>query len=683
MTNSGSVRGAARAPETGVVRSKKDVAACVPMACVWLVVAGFAVFFSALALAKHAAFQTHGFDLGNYDQTVWNTVRGRLLVCTNWPPFGESRLAFHVEPILLLVAPFYLLHDGPETLLVLQAVVVGLGAWPIAQIARRRLGSPWAGPLFAAVYLLFPALEAGPTFEFHAVTLAATFLAMAFHCVEERRFRGFVIWGVLASACKEEVSLLVAMMGLYVALRQKRWKLGLVTAAVAAAWFLVAVQVILPYFNPTGESAHLGRYGYLGDSVPGILTNVLRSPALLWEAIGEPSRLAYLWRIPFPVGYLALLAPEVLILALPTVAINVLSMFGLMHVLDFVHYSVPVVPFVVIAAIHGSERLMVLAGRLLAKVRRGFLFFVLAGYLAFVSLFYHRVFGHTPLARSFQWPEITAHHRVGLEVLGEIPPDAPVSAQMSLNPHVSQRRWVFVFPEFQQADYIALDVLANRDNEFSLSPPSGDGQIQPRYFNPALAQDEYLRLVRELLDGPGWGVVAAWDGFLVLKRGAPEGTPDDAFYEPFLGCEDGETRRAEVSFGETLELSGVALEADQWGGYTLHTCWAGSALAAPDMHIYVALVDASRVPGEVIDVQELTASVLVPPRLWRSGRPIHDGAFVLFPSDPDRYALGVVVGSDRAPSDIGERQTISAARALDGLHVDAGARVLIVDPGGW
>ena len=439
-------------------------------ACEWLLIAVFAVFFSALALTKHRAFQTHGFDLGNYDQTVWNTLHGHPLVCTNWPPFGESRLGFHVEPILLLIAPLYLLHEGPETLLVLQAVVVGLGAWPIAQIARRRLNSPWMGPLFAAVYLLFPALEAGPVFEFHAVALAPAFLAMAFYCIEVERYGLFVLWGVLAGLCKEEISLLVAMVGLYLILRRRCYKLGLATILLSVMWFLLAMQVVLPYFNAGGKSAHLGRYGYLGSSLPDMVVNVLRQPGLLWGTLRDPLRLAYLWRIPLSVGYLSLLAPEVLLLALPTVAINVLSMFPSMYALDFVHYSIPLVPFVVIAAVHGFERLLALANRLLVHVDRRFLLFVMSGYLLFASLFYHHTFGHTPLASAFHWPQITEHHRVGHELLREIPVDAAVSAQMSLNPHLSQRRRVFVFPEFKQADYVVLDVSSARDNSFELTP---------------------------------------------------------------------------------------------------------------------------------------------------------------------------------------------------------------------
>jgi uncharacterized membrane protein len=655
------------------------------LACafVWVLIGAFAVFFSALALTKHFAFQTHGFDLGNYDQAVWNTIHGRLLVCTNWPPFGESRLAYHVEPILLLIAPLYLLHDGPETLLVLQAAVVGLGAWPVAQIARRRLNSPWAGPLFAAVYLLYPALEAGPVFEFHAVTLASAFLAMALYAIEMDRWRAFVLWSMLAAACKEEMSLLVAMLGVYFALRHRRYAMGAVVVLLSVAWFLLCVQVILPYFNLGGESAHIGRYGYLGDGLPEIAMNVIRRPGLLWDTLSEPSRLAYLWRIPFPVGYLALLAPEVMLLAWPTVAINVFSMFGLMHVLDFVHYSVPVVPFVVVAAVYGAERLLTLAGRLLRNVSRGFLLLTVGGYVLFVSLFYHGVFGYTPFGGAFQWPQVTEHHRIGREVIRTIPPTAAVSAQMSINPHLSQRPRVFVFPQFEQAEYVAVDVLADRDNEFSLYPPGAGEEAPPRYYNPALPQDEYLRLVRGLLDDPAWGVVEGWDGFLVFERGAPHSQVPEAFDSAFAGDAGDPSTLARVVFGDSVWLVGLELEPGPGTAYYLHTYWQGAWMDGDRPHVYLVLVDRSAGSGQVVAGQELVASAFGSDGLWASGQAIHDEEFVFFPSDPDAYSLGLVVGTPRAMEAVAERLPIVVERGAGIARVGKGGRVLLLSARGW
>ncbi|MCB0197712.1 MAG: DUF2079 domain-containing protein, partial [Anaerolineae bacterium] len=103
------------------------------------IIIAFALFFSALAIQQHRAFLTNGLDLGNVDQALWNTAQGRFLQFTLMAPV-ESRLALHVEPILLFFVPFYWLNLGsPQLLLIVQATVVALGAWPLYQIARLHL----------------------------------------------------------------------------------------------------------------------------------------------------------------------------------------------------------------------------------------------------------------------------------------------------------------------------------------------------------------------------------------------------------------------------------------------------------------------------------------------------------------------------------------------------------------
>jgi len=156
--------------------------------------------FSALAVARHEAFETLAFDLGDYDQAVWNTIHGRILRLTNVEGL-TTRLAMHVEPILLPVSLFYLIYSSPKTLLVLQTVAVALGAWPVYLLAREKMQSEFGGVVFALAYLLFPALESANLFDFHAVTLAPVFLLSAFYFLEELQGGHPAIGGTDGSVC--------------------------------------------------------------------------------------------------------------------------------------------------------------------------------------------------------------------------------------------------------------------------------------------------------------------------------------------------------------------------------------------------------------------------------------------------------------------------------------------------
>src|SRR5512139_2688593 len=179
----------------------------------WGMVLAYIVTFTWLAILRHAAFDSSGFDLGIYDQVVWNTLHGRpFFYTTTGQPL--LHLSNHASPILLLVAPFYLIYSGPEMLLFLQTAVIGLGGLPLFWLAREKLESDLAGLSLLAAYLLFPALEVVTLSDFHPPALATGFLMYAFYFLEKRRAGWFLLFAVLAMACKEQISLLVVFMGL-------------------------------------------------------------------------------------------------------------------------------------------------------------------------------------------------------------------------------------------------------------------------------------------------------------------------------------------------------------------------------------------------------------------------------------------------------------------------------------
>ena len=106
----------------------------------------YAGYFSYLTLLRFHAFEARALDMGNLHQAIWNTAHGNWFRLTNQEAGLTNRLSYHVEPILLPIAVLYRLAPGVETLLVLQAVVVALGALPLFFLARfrgpGRLGRP-------------------------------------------------------------------------------------------------------------------------------------------------------------------------------------------------------------------------------------------------------------------------------------------------------------------------------------------------------------------------------------------------------------------------------------------------------------------------------------------------------------------------------------------------------------
>ena len=72
-------------------------------------------------MLRYRTFSTGRFDLGNMVQAVWSTTQGRFLDTTDVSGVQFNRLGAHVDPVLALFAPLWLVWSSPEMLLVAQA----------------------------------------------------------------------------------------------------------------------------------------------------------------------------------------------------------------------------------------------------------------------------------------------------------------------------------------------------------------------------------------------------------------------------------------------------------------------------------------------------------------------------------------------------------------------------------
>jgi uncharacterized membrane protein len=360
---------------------------------------------------------------------------------------------------------------------------------------------------------MYPALQAAVVFDFHGVTLAATFLAFALWALLQRRYVAFGVASLLAMSCKEDMPLLVLVMGLYILVIQRQWRVGLITLAVSLIWFVMANFVIIPAHSPIGDNIHIVRYGDLGDTMDEVIVSVLTRPLRVLAVAFESTRLPYWLLLTMPVAFTSLLDPAVFLMALPSLAINTLSSNSATYTPDTFHYTAPIVPFIVISSIGGVTRL----SRWLAKgdeqqraTWRNRLLIIVVG----ASVGYHLMAGYTPLRRGFRWPTPDAHDSMAGQMLENIPAQASVSATNSLVPRLSNRSHIFIFPKIEDAEYVAIDTRSS-------------------YF-PFGEREELCAAARRLMTGSDYGTVFFSDGLILLRRGVS----DQTAVSPAVVCDE-------------------------------------------------------------------------------------------------------------------------------------------------
>src|SRR5689334_5555730 len=120
-----------------------------------VIVALYVVAFGIFTIGRYERYNATGFDLAFYDQIIWRTAHTDVMG-VSIEGNNVSNWAFHVEPILLLLAPFSLVLQDTRWLLVLQTAALAVAAIPIYRIALREWQKPSVAFTFAALYLLFP-----------------------------------------------------------------------------------------------------------------------------------------------------------------------------------------------------------------------------------------------------------------------------------------------------------------------------------------------------------------------------------------------------------------------------------------------------------------------------------------------------------------------------------------------
>jgi uncharacterized membrane protein len=458
---------------------------------------GFAVGFGALAQLRHSAFWSGRFDLGTLTQAVWSTANGHVLQITDLEGRQISRLGAHFDPIVGALAPLWLIWPNPSLLLVVQALAVAAGAIPVFLLARKHLGSEWAGLAFALGYLLYPPTQWLVVDDFHPVALATPLLLACFWFLDEDRLVAFAVTAGVACLTKEHIGFVVAAIGLWYAITRRR-PVGLAICAAGAMISLVAVSVIVPHFAPGGGSPFEGRFAEVGGSPGGILRTSVTDPSVVLGAITEARDLEYVFHLLVPLAFLSLLGPLATLTAAPEVLLNLLSDVRTQTSIHF-HYTAGAIPGIVVGAIFGVARLRRTGSGVGPLVTRGVVAAMLASTVAYGPL---PVWSHVPFGQKVASTQyrVTARNHVAADAARLIPEAAAVSASNTMGAHLSDRSRVFSFPVLREARWIAVDT-------FRMS-----------YLDDNVAHARGLKALRDLRRTGHWRVVFARKGILVLHR---------------------------------------------------------------------------------------------------------------------------------------------------------------------
>ncbi|GAC1641767.1 MAG: hypothetical protein NVS9B11_09600 [Candidatus Dormibacteraceae bacterium] len=421
--------------------------------------AGAAAIYFAYAWARWTTLKSSAFDLAYFDQVVWNASRGHGFSSSfaQYPFFGQ-----HFSPALAALVPLYAIHPSPLWLLAAQSIALGAAMAPLFMLARTWLDATSAAIACVSFGVQLFVIRA-VNYDFHTEVLAIPFVFWAvLGAVRSSRAGDFalVLAGIAPMLCKEDgalVSLGIGFLGWAIFRRRA----GLVLMALALAYGLLITIAVMPAIRGGRPGDLIGRYDYLGSSVPGILLGLVQRPDLAVHHLLSPGPLLAVALLLGGIALLPLARPVAAVAAVPALVFALLSQKWQQETL-LDQYGVQAGPLIFVAALLGWARLR----PLIPKISRAHGAHVLRGALA-ISAVATLALGAPELGLG-SWD--AGHDAQSLA--GLLPPNASVDASSGLLPLLAERDSIGVLPAYQR-EWVAID--ASTTDAVILSRLPGDG----------------------------------------------------------------------------------------------------------------------------------------------------------------------------------------------------------------
>lgn len=358
---------------------------------VGLVTSLFAALYSAYLLGQLFNLSAGMADVAEYDQAI----SGYAHFIGPHSPFvgmfgdpnnaGGLQLSDHFTPLLVVLAPFYWIHDGPQTLLIETGVLAALPMIPLWMFTRRAVGSfrlagSVAGYLAIVAYGFSWPLQEALWFQFHEVFLAIPIMVWMIERAQAGRLRQAALVSLLLLGVKDDLGFVVAVFGVYLATKDKSlldWArflrataraprsaiavlrrhdrlLLLALVPIGLGMVLLVNRVLLPYFG--GSPTRNFTYTEFGATPTAALHTILGNPGTVFHTIlNSPVKHRTLHMLLRPVLGLCLLSPLSL-MAVPLLLERFLSVNTLYWMMPY-HYNAFLLPLIFCGAIDGAARL--------------------------------------------------------------------------------------------------------------------------------------------------------------------------------------------------------------------------------------------------------------------------------------------------------------------------------------
>jgi len=506
----------------------------------WLILATmiiiYAVTFSYCVLQKHYQFRTYAWDLGIFNQSFWTTVNsGRFFYSTVESMIIPSGSFFgtHFSPILFVILPWYVVFQSPESLLILQSLILGLGTIPLYKLAVKVSKYRIVGLVFSLVYLLHPLLQGVNWYDFHVQSFLPMFFFAILYFLETRNWKFYLPSVILALACEEHSAIVVFFIGLLAimqhwqsltsALHSRRFKDSILLAVAltfvlsiswyfAATWIRASLFPLNPDFISTFKAS--SNWSILGAPDPmSIPIYIFQSPyrAALAFSYDATLKVSYCLLLFAPLAFTSFFKVRYLLPTIPWFIYSLSSNYRPYYSLFF-QYPAYVIAFIFAAAIYGINN----RDEVSLKTMKKFLLSILL--ISTIAFALTSPFSPVVTVSTNEGVQPTSQHEELIrEVLNFVPPQASIITINNIFPHLSSRINAYVVPSIPPL-YAANSLQCEEFTDNTLQKVD--------YALVDIRSDQFAAsmVFSSIRNHPDFKVYVSADGIVLFRKGFNENT---------------------------------------------------------------------------------------------------------------------------------------------------------------
>jgi uncharacterized membrane protein len=417
-----------------------------PLAVVTLAALVYGAINSHYTILTHNRLGTAAFDLGIYDNLMFNALHGHPFRSpVLFGPAGGNYIAGHAEFAMLLFVPLYAIHPGPQTMLILQSFVFGLSAVPLYLFAKELLPRG-ISVVVALCYLMFAPLHGPNYYDFHWLPFAMFFDFWLYYAIARRKTWLVVVTVIVLFAIREDVALGTAVLGVFLLVTQVRPRLGLILTLCSIAWFVADRFIIMPLAGEWWfQNVYNGLFADGEATFASVIKTLLTNPIYFFTTLLEQAKLQYALHMLAPLVFLPVRRLSTALFILPGFFFTLMTTNYPPVLSTAFQYTTHWIPYMFLGVVIGLHLLRARSGAfamqsavatmVIAVLCQSYCFGALLQHDRFIGGFSQISFSMTP-AEQRRSADLD-------ELVRLIPPTASVASPDQLTPHVSTRAVVY------------------------------------------------------------------------------------------------------------------------------------------------------------------------------------------------------------------------------------------------